>query len=51
MNNLYWIKGVKKCRLLSILLSILGASLYGILLTGKGRIRAGEGTVRVCQFF
>ena len=29
----------------------LGASLLGNLLTGKGTIRAGEGTVRACQDF
>ena len=31
---------------LSMLLGILGASLLGNLLTGKGTARAGEGTVR-----
>ena len=36
---------------LGILLGILGASLLGNLLTGKGAIRAGEGTVRACQDF
>ena len=32
---------------LSILLGILGTSLLGNLLAGKGLIRAGEGTARV----
>ena len=31
---------------LSMLLSTLGASLLGNLVTGKGKIRAGEGTIR-----
>ena len=31
---------------LSMLLDILGASLLGNLLTGKGFVRAGEGTIR-----
>ena len=34
-----------------MLLSTLGASLLGYLLTGKGTIRAGEGTVRADQDF
>ena len=34
-----------------MLLGTLGASLLGNLLTGKGTIRAGEGTVRACQDF
>ena len=33
---------------LSMLLSTLGASLLGKMLAGKGVIRAGEGTARVC---
>ena len=36
---------------LSILLGLLGASLLGNQLTGKGRYRAGEGTVRAGQHF
>ena len=36
---------------LSMLLGTLGASLLGILLTGKGVMRAGEGTTRVGQDF
>ena len=34
-----------------ILLGTLGASLLGNLLTGKGRFRAGKGTIRAGQFF
>ena len=34
-----------------MLLGILGASLLGNLLTGKGAIRAGEGTVRAIESF
>ena len=34
-----------------MLLRTLGASLFGNLLTGKGTIRADEGTVRVGQNF
>ena len=34
-----------------MLLGTLGASLLGNLLTGKGRIRVGEGTVRAGQYF
>ena len=41
----------RKGRFLGILLGTLGASLLGNLLTGKGTIRAGEGTVRACQDF
>ena len=36
---------------LGMLLGTLGASLLGNLLTGKGTIRAAEGTVRVGQDF
>ena len=36
---------------LGMLLGILGASLLGNLLTGKGTVRAGEDTVRVVQNF
>ena len=36
---------------LGMLLSILGASLLGNLLTGKGTIRVGEGTFRAGQDF
>ena len=36
---------------LSMLLWTLGASLLENLLTGKGLIRAGEGTIRVGKFF
>ena len=36
---------------LSILLSTLGASLLGNLLTGKSKVRAGEGTVRADHDF
>ena len=36
---------------LRMLLGILGASLLGNLLTGKGRIRAAEGTVRAGHVF
>ena len=36
----------KKGGFLRLLLGTLGASLLGNLLTGKGRIRAGEGTIR-----
>ena len=34
-----------------MLLGILAASLLGSALTGKGVIRAGEGTIRACQDF
>ena len=34
-----------------MLLGTLGASLLGNLLTGKWRIRAGEGTIRAGQYF
>ena len=34
-----------------MLLGILGASLLGYLLTGKGTIRAGKGTIRACENF
>ena len=36
---------------LSMLLSTLGASLLGNLVTGKGTIRAGEGTIRTSGNF
>ena len=36
----------QKGRFLSMLLGTLGASLLRNLLTGKGKIRAGEGTIR-----
>ena len=36
---------------LSILLDTLGASLLGNLLTGKGTIREGEGTIRADEKF
>ena len=36
---------------LSILLGTLGASLLGNLLTGKGTIREGEGTIRADEKF
>ena len=36
---------------LSMLLGTLGASLLGHLLTGKGTIRAGEGTITEFQDF
>ena len=38
---------VQKGRFLSMLLGTLGASLLGNMLSGKGVIRAGEGTARV----
>ena len=41
----------QKSRFLSILLGTLGASLLGNLLTGKGVMRAGEGTIRAGQNF
>ena len=34
-----------------MLLGSLGASLWGNLLTNKGKIRAGEGTIRAGQTF
>ena len=34
---------------LGMLLGTLGASLLGSALTGRGVIRAGEGTVRACK--
>ena len=36
---------------LSMFLGTLGASLLGILLTGKGKIRVGEGTIRAGRDF
>ena len=36
---------------LGILLGTLGASLLRYLLTGKGTITAGEGTIKACQDF
>ena len=36
---------------LGMLLGLLGASLLGNLLTGKGTIRAGEGTITAAQDF
>ena len=41
----------KKGRFLSMLLGILGASLLGDLLTGKGIIIAGEVTIKAGQNF
>ena len=41
----------QKCGFLSMLLGILGASLLGNLLTGKGTIRVDEGTIRAGQNF
>ena len=41
----------QKGGLLGMLLGTLCACLLGNLLTGKGTIRAGEGTVRACQDF
>ena len=41
----------QKVGFLSMLLGILGASLLGNLLTGKGTIRAGESTIRAGQLF
>ena len=41
----------QKVGFLGILLGTLGARLLRNLLTGKGTIRAGEGTVRVGQDF
>ena len=41
----------QKRGLLGMLLCTLGPSLLGNLLTGKSRIRAGEGTVRAGQDF
>ena len=38
-------------RFLSMMLSKLRSSLLGNLLTGKGTIKAGEDTIRVCQNF
>ena len=40
-----------KGRILSMLVSALGATLLGNLLTGKGTIRAGKGTIRADQDF
>ena len=39
----------QKSGFLALLLGILGASSLGNLLTGKGTIRASEGTIRVGQ--
>ena len=39
----------EKGRFFSMLLRTLGASLLGNLLTGKGAIRAVEGTIRTCE--
>ena len=57
MNLSGLIKGVSKTTkneakeqnnvFLSLLLGTLGSSLLGNLLTGKGRIRAGEGAIRM----
>ena len=54
-----WIKGVsstieseakeKKLEFLRMLLGILGASLLGNLLEGKGTIKAGEGKIRAVE--
>ena len=41
----------QKGRFFSMLLGTLGASLLGNLLTGKGVMRAGEGTIRADQDF
>ena len=41
----------RKGGFLSILLGTLGASLLGNLLTGKGTIREGEGTIRADEKF
>ena len=41
----------QKGRFLSMLLGTLRASLLGNLLTDKGKIRAGEGTIRAGQDF
>ena len=41
----------QKRRSLNMLLGILGASLLENLVTGKGTIRAGEGTARAGQDF
>ena len=41
----------QKGRFLSMLLGTLCASLLGNLLTDKGKIRAGEGTIRAGQDF
>ena len=40
-------KQKKKGGFLNMLLGTLGASLLGTLLTGKGFLREGEGTIRV----
>ena len=41
----------QKGRFLGMLLGTLGDSLLGNLLTGKGKFRAGEGTIRAEQDF
>ena len=41
----------KRNRIIGMLLGTLGASLLGNLLTSKGRIRAGEDTIRADQDF
>ena len=41
----------QKGEFLGIFLGTLGASLLGILLIGKGTIRAGEGTIRAGHDF
>ena len=41
----------QKGRYLGMLLGILGANLSANLLTGKGTVRAGEGTIRAIQDF
>ena len=41
----------QKGRFLPMLLRTLAASILGNTLTGKGVIRAGEGTIRVGQYF
>ena len=45
------IKRKKKRVFFGMLLGNLGASLLGNLLTGKGTIRAGEGSVKEVRFF
>ena len=41
----------RKGGFLGMLLGTLGASLYGYLLTGKDKIRAGEGTINIQDIF
>ena len=41
----------QKSRFISMLLGILAASILGNALTGKGVIRAGEGTIKSGEFF